>query len=45
MVYHNYMWLVNSAPVNLIENVLTDFLKNLVSKVPFSISTDVVPYL
>ena len=33
-----------TARVNLIKNVITDFSKNEVSTVPFSVTTDVVPY-
>ena len=32
-------------PVNHIENVLIDFLENVVAIVPFSVSTNAVPYL
>ena len=35
---------MNSSPVNLIENVYIDFLKNIVSTVPFSVSTDAISY-
>ena len=34
-----------NAPVNLTENVLIDFLKNAAPTVPFSVLTNVVPYL
>ena len=32
------------APVNCIENLFTNFSKNVVSIVSFSVTTDVVPY-
>ena len=32
------------CPVNLNENVLVDIFKNVVSTVPFSVTTDAVPY-
>ena len=41
---HNCTWLLNTARVNLIENVLSDFSKNVVSTVPFSVTADVAPY-
>ena len=31
-------------PVNFLENVLIDILKNVVPSVPFSVKTNVVPY-
>ena len=31
-------------PVNFLENVLIDILKNVVPAVPFSVTTNVVPY-
>ena len=41
---HNCTWFFNTALVNLTENVLIDFLKNVVSTVHFSVTTDAVPY-
>ena len=35
---------MNTAPVNLIENKLIDFSKDLLSAVPFSFTTEAVPY-
>ena len=35
---------LNTARVNLIENVLRDFQKNVVLTVPFSVTADVAPY-
>ena len=31
-------------PVNFLENVLIDILKNVMPAVPFSVTTNVVPY-
>ena len=31
-------------PVNFLENVLIDIFKNVVPAVPFSVTTNVVPY-
>ena len=36
-------WLLNTVLVNLVENVLIDFLK-IVSTVTFSVTTNAVPY-
>ena len=36
-------WLLKNDHVNLIENVLIDFLKDVVSTMPFSVSTYAVP--
>ena len=40
-----YIWLLSNAPVNLIQNVVIDFHKNVVPAKSFSVSTDVVPYM
>ena len=41
---HNCTWLLSTASINLIENVLIDFSKNVLSAMSFSFTTDVVPY-
>ena len=40
----NCTWLLSTAHFNLIENVLIDFSKNVLSAVPFSFTTNVAPY-
>ena len=42
-LYATTTWLLNSDPVNGIENVLLDFFKK-VPTVTFSVTTDSVPY-
>ena len=37
IICHNCNWLLNNSPVNLIEDVLIDFLKNVVSAGSFSV--------
>ena len=41
-MFHN--WLLNTASVNLIENVFIIFLKNVVPTVSFSVTTDAALY-
>ena len=42
IMFHN--WLLNTASVNLIENVFIIFLKNVIPTVSFSVTTDAALY-
>ena len=37
IICHNCTWLLNNSPVNLIGNMLIDFLKNVMSTGSFSV--------